>query len=291
MTSLSMTGFGKAEIKDTTFQVEVEIKSVNHRFKEIRVKSPSILNEIELKLKNKLSDKFKRGSFDVFVRTKKESTINHFDTIDDYKISDYLRKIVPLLDEKNFKYNVNPTDFLRPEFMKEKDEQETKVLFDLVLKAFDEALENLKVSRMEEGTKLVEVIARHKQKYVENFTLVEEKVDLLKEELESKLRKKFAEYKDEVQVEESRFLQEIIYYMEKYDIHEEINRIKIHLQKLDKLLKTEGEVGRQMDFLVQELNRETNTIGSKSSSQDISTAVVQMKVQLEKIREQGLNLE
>jgi uncharacterized protein (TIGR00255 family) len=86
-------------------------------------------------------------------------------------------------------------------------------------------------------------------------------------------------------------MQEVIFYLEKLDVHEEINRIKSHLDKLDDLINKGGECGRQIDFIVQELNRETNTIGSKSSTEEISNNIVQMKVQLEKIREQGLNLE
>ena len=92
-------------------------------------------------------------------------------------------------------------------------------------------------------------------------------------------------------VDEPRFMQEVIYYLEKMDIQEELNRIQIHLEKFDSIFKTGGEVGRQLDFLLQELNRETNTTGSKSSVEEISSRVVQMKVHMEKIREQALNLE
>jgi len=109
--------------------------------------------------------------------------------------------------------------------------------------------------------------------------------------MKKKLINSFKENKEKLEVDESRFLQEMIYYLEKLDISEEINRIKVHLEKVNDLLAKGGEVGRQIDFLVQELNRETNTIGSKSSIIDISEQVVIMKNQLEKIREQGLNLE
>ncbi|MFZ8932605.1 MAG: YicC/YloC family endoribonuclease [Bacteriovoracaceae bacterium] len=291
MSKLSMTGFGKSEAKNQDHQVEIELKSVNHRFKEVRFRSPSSLNEIELDLKKKLFEHFKRGSFEVFIRVRKESHLGHFENIDDLKINDFLKKLTVILDKGGFKYNLNPTDFLRPEFFKDKDESINEALFNLVHEAYDKAIEQLHDSRLAEGEKLVEVINKHKQQYLEFFKIIEQKADEIKESLETKLKKKLQEYHGEVTVDDNRFMQEIIYYMEKYDIHEEINRIKIHLSKLDKILQEKGEIGRQVDFLLQELNRETNTVGSKSSSEEVSSAVVQMKVQLEKIREQGLNLE
>jgi uncharacterized protein (TIGR00255 family) len=111
--------------------------------------------------------------------------------------------------------------------------------------------------------------------------------DMMKEKLEAKFKEKLKD----IQVDEGRFLQEIVYYLEKLEVDEEINRAKIHLHKLRGVLNSSGEIGRQIDFLLQELGRETNTLGSKSAHQEISSHVVEMKVQLEKIREQALNLE
>ncbi len=109
--------------------------------------------------------------------------------------------------------------------------------------------------------------------------------------LREKLTQKFHEKLKDIQVDEGRFLQEIVFYLEKLDVDEEINRAKIHLGKLRGTLTSSGEIGRQIDFLLQELGRETNTLGSKSAHPEISSHVVEMKVQLEKIREQALNLE
>jgi uncharacterized protein (TIGR00255 family) len=110
---------------------------------------------------------------------------------------------------------------------------------------------------------------------------------MMKDKLTSKLNEKLKDIK----VDESRFLQEVVYYLEKLEIDEEINRAHIHLVKLRAVLHSTGEIGRQIDFLLQELGRETNTMGSKSAHPEISSHVVEMKVQLEKIREQALNLE
>ncbi len=127
--------------------------------------------------------------------------------------------------------------------------------------------------------------------YDEHYQYICSVADSFQASVEEKLKKRFSELSSELNIDEPRFMQEVIYYLEKLDVHEEINRIQAHLEKLDSILSKGGEVGRQIDFLIQELNRETNTIGSKSNLKDISDSVVQMKVQLEKIREQGLNLE
>ena len=127
--------------------------------------------------------------------------------------------------------------------------------------------------------------------YYGHFQKIESSVESIQKNIETRLRKRFETFSQELNVDEPRFLQEVVYYMEKLDISEEINRIHTHFDRLSELIEKGGEVGRQIEFLLQELNRETNTIGSKSSMEDISESVVQMKVQLEKMREQALNLE
>ena len=158
--------------------------------------------------------------------------------------------------------------------------------------AFEQAIESLKKSREDEGNKLVQKLKEHQKLYTENYQQIPQYKEGYQAKLKEKILKKFESEAKDLAVDEPRFLQEVIYYLEKLDIDEEINRIKIHLEKLDSLLDGKKlELGRQIDFLIQELNRETNTIGSKSGSNEISELVVQMKVQLEKIREQALNLQ
>jgi uncharacterized protein (TIGR00255 family) len=134
-------------------------------------------------------------------------------------------------------------------------------------------------------------LLEHLKDYETNLLKVDELKSAYPEMVREKLTAKFQEKLKDIKIDESRYLQEVVYYLEKLDVDEEINRAKIHIEKLRKVLKTPGEVGRQIDFLMQELGRETNTLGSKSAQSEISTLVVEMKVQLEKIREQALNLE
>lgn len=286
----SMTGFGKGESESDNYVVTVEMKTVNNRFRDVRFKMSSIFNALEIPLKKKIEKKFSRGSFDIYVNYKKNTTTKTLADLDKDKIAAFVSDLKEVSDKTGVAMNFAPTDFLRSDFFID-DETKEEQLEGLFLNAFDQALDNLEVSRVEEGEKLIEKLKEHRENYISHFSKISPLKNSYQDAVREKLLKRFdAELKDTA-VEESRFLQEVIYYMEKLDIDEEITRINVHLEKLDKILNAKGEIGRQIDFLIQELNRETNTIGSKSGSSEISENVVQMKVQLEKIREQGLNLE
>ena len=181
------------------------------------------------------------------------------------------------------------TDFLSSQFANPERDTEKDTL--LITEALQKAVNTLARVRMEEGTSLIRAIREHLDKYKEHLKVVKDNVSHYQKSVEQKLNKKFEEISQDIPIERPRFMQEVVYYMEKMDVQEEITRIHSHLEKLSSLLSSDGEIGRQVDFFVQELNRETNTIGSKSASPELSDNVVQMKVQLEKIREQGLNLE
>ena len=291
MTAQSMTGFGQSASQSDNFVVSVEIKSVNNRFKDVRFKMPASFNSEEIELKKIISDTFIRGSFDVYVNIKRSENKSKFDEIDLKKIKDFISKISPILKSEGVQPTLSMTDFLKSEFLLDQDENNQEELNSLLQTAFKVALNDLKASREQEGEKLIKILEKHLDLYKSHFSVVELHVEHFKTTIEEKLKKRIVEYKSLVNVEQSRLLQEIIFYLEKIDIHEEINRIHSHLEKFQNLIKSNNEVGRQIDFILQELGRETNTIGSKSNLKEISDAVVQMKLQLEKMREQGLNIE
>lgn len=286
----SMTGFGRGESSNEDFRVVVEIKSVNHRYKDFRFRMPSILNSQEILYKKKISESFSRGSFDISINYKRVEDNARFNDVDLEKVEAFVSKMKSIQGLEGIGVEVRPTDFLRSEFYTDMDENEG-TLVELAASSFDGAIEKLKESRLEEGLKMKAVLSKHKQNYTEYFDDIDKNADTFQKTIEEKLRERLSEFKSEMTVDEPRLLQEVIFYLEKMDIHEEINRVKSHLEKLDKLIESDKEMGRQLDFLVQELNRETNTIGSKSSMVEISDNVVKMKVELEKIREQGLNLQ
>jgi uncharacterized protein (TIGR00255 family) len=279
-----MTGFGRGECSNEEYRITVEIKSVNNRYKDFRFKMSSLFNSVERDFRTSLLKRFKRGSFDIYINYKKLSKNSKFDDLDMEKIESFLA----LFSGKDIK--VTPTDFMRSEFYKDEDLSKNVDLLSLGKEALELAAADIQKSRDLEGAKMREVISIHIESYKEHFSKIAPLSKTIESDMRDKLKKKFNEFSD-IKLDEPRFLQEVVYYLEKLDVDEEINRIHAHLSKLDKLISGSGEIGRQIDFLVQELNRETNTIGSKSSQEEISNNVVQMKVQLEKIREQGLNLE
>lgn len=287
----SMTGFGKGEVSTSNYVVSVEIKSVNHRFRDMRFKMASVLSSMEIELKQLLSDRFSRGSFDIYINFRRGEENSRFADLDEGKITQFIEQMKALGEKTGIEMSVRPTDFLRPDFYRDQADDQYDDLKPQVREAFALAVEDLLKSRCLEGAKLVEVLKKHRESYFGYYKKIEDWTELYRKSVEDKLKKRFDDMRVEIPMEEPRFMQEVVFYLEKLDVHEEINRISSHLQKFDSLLVDSGEIGRQIDFLVQELNRETNTIGSKSGMLEISDAVVQMKVQLEKIREQALNLE
>ncbi|MGE3609283.1 MAG: YicC/YloC family endoribonuclease [Bacteriovoracaceae bacterium] len=291
MSIYSMTGFGKGEASGPNYTITTEIKTVNNRFKDFKFRMSSLFNPIELELRSKLEAEFRRGSFDISVSYKKnEKEVSEFQ-VDENKVEDFFKLMKPIFEKQNVPFHVSPTDFLRSDFYKDEDNTREKEMEPLVFASFEAAIKALKKSREAEGKKLAEKLLEHLSIYESCLKKVEERKSEYPETMREKLALKLNEKLKDVKIDDSRFMQEIIYYLEKLEIDEEINRAHIHVGKLKNVLTSTGEIGRQIDFLLQELGRETNTMGSKSSHQEISSNVVEMKVQLEKIREQALNLE
>jgi uncharacterized protein (TIGR00255 family) len=291
MSVYSMTGFGKGEASGQNYTITTEIKTVNNRFKDYKFRMSSLFNSLELDLRSKLENEFRRGSFDISVTYKRTEKAHAEFHVDPKKVEAYINLMKPVFEKAAVNFHVSPVDFLRSDFYKDEDDQKDKELEPLAIASFENAIKALKVSRSYEGQKLVDKLFEHLAIYESNLAGVEKLKGLYPEMMKDKLTTKLNEKLKDIKIDESRFLQEVVYYLEKLEIDEEINRAHIHLVKLKAVMKSSGEIGRQIDFLLQELGRETNTMGSKSAHPEISSNVVEMKVQLEKIREQALNLE
>lgn len=287
----SMTGFGRGEASIDNYDLTVEIKTVNNRFKDLRFKMGSIFSAQELQLRKQIDENFSRGSFEVSINYKRSENNQKIFDLDEVKVKSFVDSVSEMLKDKSLGLSANITDFLRPDFYVDESDQKEKELVSLLNKAFSVAVDELKKSRQSEGEKLLVKIKEHRDLYKELYDKVTPLKDQYRSQIEEKLNKKFKEKLSDLQIDDNRYHQEVIYYLERFDIDEEINRIDAHLKKLDEILNAGGEVGRKIDFLLQEFNRETNTIGSKSAHKEISDCVVEMKVQLEKMREQALNLE
>ena len=292
MSIQSMTGFGKGQFQNERHSLLIEIKSVNNRFIETRFRMPGEFNELEIKLRKNIGDFFKRGTFDVYIQYKSFQD-KLADRLDKVKIQNVINEFLEITENLNVKLQISAGDFLKPEFFQSSElgSSEQPELFGLLNETFENALKNLYESRVCEGQKLVEIIDDHLKKLKELFFKIGPLEGNYQLMVESRLKAQFLNFKPELRPDENRFNQELIYYLEKLDIKEEINRIKGHITEFEKIIGTRGEVGRRLDFLIQELHREINTLGAKSGLKEISDIVLEMKIEMEKIREQVANLE
>lgn len=285
----SMTGFGKGEIQEAKFLLSIEIKSVNHRFKDIRLKFPGIFSSLEIPMRKTIEQSFVRGSFEVFLSYKKITSEALFDEIDPKKVKQFNKLIQEITGESHL--DIRPCDYLRSEFYVDQSTEVNETLKNAALSALDLAIKQLQSARHAEGANLKKILEGHLSEFESALAKIIQEEPKVAVALKEKFEKKVSDYLKDHTLDQQRLEQELIYYLEKLDISEEIDRIKSHLKSFKEIINSNGEIGRKLDFLLQELNRETNTIGSKTDRQVISEHIVKMKVSLEKLREQALNIE
>lgn len=292
----SMTGFGRGVAENQRYTVEVEIKSVNHRFLDIQLRSPKQVNAYEQEIRKIIKERLPRGRVDVFVTVKEVSDAGkevaiHWDLVD--QLVESLQKegqarygVVDLEPKVILEQIVTLPDFV--EIMEAKDDDES--LGELLIAAVTTAAEQNAANRAQEGQALAAVMVENREQIATALACLQSFVALYQEEFKERFEKKLQDYLQET-VDQERLLTELAIQLERGDIQEEIDRLAIHLQNFDRLLAKDEPVGRELDFLIQECNREINTIGSKSSAIEIKELVVLMKTTVEKIREQVQNIE
>lgn len=292
----SMTGFGRGVAENQRYTVEVEIKSVNHRFLDIQLRSPKQVNAYEQEIRKIIKERLPRGRVDVFVTVKEVSDAGkevaiHWDLVD--QLVESLQKegqarygVVDLEPKVILEQIVTLPDFL--EITEAKDDDES--LGELLIAAVTTAAEQNAANRAQEGQALAAVMVENREQIATALARLQSFVALYQGEFKERFEKKLQDYLQET-VDQERLLTELAIQLERGDIQEEIDRLAIHLQNFDRLLAKDEPVGRELDFLIQECNREINTIGSKSSAIEIKELVVLMKTTVEKIREQVQNVE
>lgn len=289
----SMTGYGLFEKKCEDFYIKVEMKSVNNRYLDMNVRMPSSIMYAEEAVRSFIKSKIKRGKVDVFI---------NFEYLDSSQVEidiDYelLNKYISISKELEENYGLS-SDLSFSKIMKDSNiVKPQKADFDgdyikqELLKVLDEAAKDFLKSRAFEGEKIREDF-KIKLGEVERLTyFIEERAPISLKENENRLRERVAEFLQSSEVNEDRILTEIAIMLDKLSIDEEITRLKIHIQNFNDIINQEGPIGRKLDFLIQELNREANTIGSKSNDIEITSAVVMLKSEIEKLREQAQNVE
>lgn len=282
----SMTGFGKASLQLPTKKITVEIKSLNSKGLDVSVRMPSALREMELGLRNQIAQKLERGKIDfsLFVEVTGEETSSKINVPIVKAYIKQMQDVIPGADETELmKMAVRMPDALKTE-REEIDENEWNTIQGVIV----QALENIHNFRVSEGAALEkEFLLR-----IGNIlSFMNEAVSLDGERIENvKTRLRTAIDELTVTVDENRFEQELIYYLEKMDITEEKVRLENHLNYFIETLAGNEANGRKLGFITQEMGREINTMGSKSNHAKMQKLVVQMKDELEKIKEQVLNV-
>jgi len=289
---VSMTGFGRSRTESDRFSVTVEVKTVNHRFCEFHIRMPRQLLKTEEKIKKKLGEHIKRGRVEVFVTLEGEGIVSRSVHIDWAALDELVHHITEIKNRYSITGDIELRDIVsRQEIIHiEEIEAENEELELLVLSAVEDAGSQLVQMRMLEGSALEKDVLQHIQQLKENITSVKKLAPSVVEQYRERLQKKMAELTDS-QADEDRILTEVAFFADKADISEEIARLESHVSQFKEILKANEPLGRKLDFLLQEMNREVNTIGSKANDSRIAREVVEMKSLLEKVKEQVQNIE
>jgi uncharacterized protein (TIGR00255 family) len=291
----SMTGYGRAEAVLDDQKYVIEIKSLNHRFLEISLRLPASLSALEIEIKKKISEPLVRGKIDVTIRrdanTGGENA--HYLALNLPLARNYFDLLMQLKQSLNLQGDIKlemiagQKDLFQPM----ESPQDMAALWQGLSTVLEEALAGMMDMRRREGEILSKDLSARLDLMAQLINRIEAKAPRVVLEYQRRLSERIREMTGSLVVDEARLIQEIAIFAEKSDITEEIVRFRSHIDQFLDMLQSDEAIGRKVDFLIQEMNREVNTIGSKSSDADISRQVIEIKSELAKLREQVQNLE
>lgn len=289
----SMTGFGRSEIVKGNRKISVEIKSVNHRYLEAGIKMPKKLNVFESRMRDLLKKYATRGKIDIFINYEDDSE-SQVNLKFNQNIADEYMAIFNNMSEKyNLKNDMTVGGLARfPEVITMDEVQEDEEeLWHFIEEAMKAALEQFVNTRILEGENLKKDLLGRLDHMEELVAFVEKRSPEIMKEYRSKLESKVKELLGDTTIDESRIATEVIIYADKICVDEETVRLRSHIEHARKCLNEDGGIGRKMDFIAQEMNREANTTLSKANDIEISNAAIDLKTEIEKVREQIQNIE
>ena len=289
----SMTGYGRVKVENDLREITVELRSVNHRYLDLNIKVPRIYGYLEDVVSKRAQAAIARGKVDIFVAVRAKEGADIKVTPNMAVIQGYVDAIKKVSETYGVSDEVSALSLLRlPDAMEQnKEEADADQLKAEVSAVLDRALEEYNAMREKEGARLVEDVIYRAGLISKAVDFVEQRSPDCVEEYRTRIAARMTEILDGSELAQQRILQEAALYADKVNVTEEIVRLRSHLSQLDTMLKSPTAIGRKLDFLVQEMNRETNTIGSKANDFQIAKTVVDMKAEIEKIREQIQNLE
>ena len=289
----SMTGYGRAVQTIDGREITVELRSVNNRYLDCTVKLPRMFSFAEDSVKNRVKAAVSRGKVDVYIGVNAAQAADVQVAINRPVLESYLAALRQIESEYGVRDDVTVMSLARlPDvFSVEKTEEDEQKLTQDILSVADEAIARYNTMRETEGAALEADLRSRAATILERVALVEAHSPVTVAEYRERLRQKMQEVLQNTAIDEGRILQEAAIYADRIAVDEETVRLRSHLAQLGDMLTKGGAIGRKLDFLLQELNRETNTIGSKCNDLELSNIVVEMKAELEKIREQTQNIE
>lgn len=288
----SMTGYGKENLSKNLRNYQIEIKSVNHRYLDISVKMPRTLSYLEEEIKKLISEKIKRGKVDVFVTFENNSAEGKEIKINTEIAKIYIDELKKLAEQEAISANIEVTEISKyPDVLSIQNAQDEEQIKKELLEATNTAVERLIQMRQTEGSKIAEDLLQRIQYIKQKIREISKLSTGLIEEYVVKLESRIKEILVNQEIDESRLAQEVVIYADKCSIEEEVTRLDSHILQFEKLINSNEAIGKKLDFIIQEMNRETNTIGSKANNLDITNGVIDIKTELENIREQVQNIE
>ncbi|MCR5000114.1 MAG: YicC family protein [Lachnospiraceae bacterium] len=289
----SMTGFGHGEYTYESEKVTVEIKSVNHRYLDLNLKLPKKFSAFENQVRNRLKQDLSRGKVDIYVSYESSADRNYSIQYNPLIASEYFENLKKMSADLGLSDDITVTRLAQFPDVFEIREAGTNEdeLWNLLSHALDAALSQFIKNREDEGGRLQADLLAKFDEMEEQVSFIESRSPQILDEYKERLRRKIDELLEDRQIDENRIAMEVTLYADKVCVDEELVRLKSHIQEARDALTNGDEVGRKMDFLAQELNRESNTILSKSTDVTIADCGITLKTLIEKIREQIQNLE
>ncbi|MCZ6874572.1 MAG: YicC family protein [bacterium] len=289
----SMTGYGRAEVSNERLHLTVEVRSVNHRYLDVSLRYPRLYAPLESRLKRLVSNHFARGRIEIkFVEQRNDE--GHWDLSLDYALAQQYYHAVQVLQERldmpgaiSFSTILNLREVVHLEEASEDIEED----WELIAQGLENALQALEQMRLQEGAFLYRDLQTRLQTITRHITTIRQRVPHVVTIYRQRLEQRVQELFQQFELDTDRLSQEAILFAERSDVTEELIRLESHMQAFERLLSAPEAVGRKIEFLVQEMHREVNTLATKSNDADISQHAVEVKSEFERIREQIQNIE
>lgn len=288
----SMTGFGRGKLEVDGREYIIEIKSVNHKYSDISIKMPRNFSFVEDEIRKEINKNISRGKIDVNILYLNNGNKQEKVIINKALAKNYINEIRQLINEADVNSSINIMEIIKlPDVLNIQSEESEEQITKEIKQVLNIAIEEFLKMREKEGETIYQDLVNRIDDVNINVEQILRLSTGLIEEYIVKLKKRIEEILKNEIIDENRLAQEVVIYADKCSIEEEITRLKSHIQQFKELLDIKEPVGKRLDFLIQEMNREANTIASKSTSIDITNIVVELKTQIENIREQIQNIE